>query len=370
MSKSLKNFISIDEALQRYSSRQLRLAFLMLQTWSNRMDFRESAMQEVRNAEDKLNNFFNTVKAHMRTHAARGPGFSDGQHHYGKHEKALIESLTDAQVDFRKALCDSFDTPTAMSVLLSLVTRVNVYEKEAGRAGVNAGVLEAVARWVSEMLRMFGLGQGAVRETDIGWGNSDATGQSAGGDGATEDREAILLPYLDTLSSFRSAVRSHALESKPPQVDLLKLADRLRDQDLVDLGVALEDNEDGKTAMLKLVPAEQLRAARDEKSRVAAEKAARKEETKRRQEAERLEKLRKSSVPPALLFKPKSQGGLAEEDEWKAWDEESGLPTVDGKTGEEISKKRRKACEKELATHSKAHEEFLKLKERGEVKGL
>lgn len=54
MSKSLKNFISIDEALQRFSSRQLRLAFL-LQSWSNRMDFRESAMQEVRSAEERFN---------------------------------------------------------------------------------------------------------------------------------------------------------------------------------------------------------------------------------------------------------------------------------------------------------------------------
>jgi cysteinyl-tRNA synthetase len=54
MSKSLKNFISIDEALQRFSPRRLRLAFL-LQSWSAKMDFRESAMAEVKGVESTLN---------------------------------------------------------------------------------------------------------------------------------------------------------------------------------------------------------------------------------------------------------------------------------------------------------------------------
>ena len=54
MSKSLKNFITIDDALTRYSARQLRLAFLT-QTWSNKLDFKESSMQDMRNAEDAFN---------------------------------------------------------------------------------------------------------------------------------------------------------------------------------------------------------------------------------------------------------------------------------------------------------------------------
>lgn len=54
MSKSLKNFITIDQALQQFSARQLRLAFL-LQLWSARMDFKDSAMAEVRNVESTFN---------------------------------------------------------------------------------------------------------------------------------------------------------------------------------------------------------------------------------------------------------------------------------------------------------------------------
>jgi cysteinyl-tRNA synthetase len=54
MSKSLKNFITIDDALNTYSARQLRFAFL-LQNWAARLDFKESGMQEVRSAEGLLN---------------------------------------------------------------------------------------------------------------------------------------------------------------------------------------------------------------------------------------------------------------------------------------------------------------------------
>jgi len=54
MSKSLKNFITIDDALEKYSARQLRFAFL-LQNWNARLDFKESSMQEVRSAESLLN---------------------------------------------------------------------------------------------------------------------------------------------------------------------------------------------------------------------------------------------------------------------------------------------------------------------------
>ncbi|CAO1626553.1 unnamed protein product [Sympodiomycopsis kandeliae] len=361
MSKSLKNFISIDEALERFSGRQLRLAFL-LQTWSSRMDFSESAMSEVHNAEKQISKFFVTVKTQVRSATSRGSSWSDGQHHYGSAEKELVKTLTQAQLDFRKALCDSFDTPTAMRVVLDLISATNVYERER-RQDPNVRVLQNIAGWVGEMLRMFGLGEGAVREGDIGWGEREGVdGESSS---SSADRETLLIPYLEALSSFRSSVRSLA-RSGAPHSELLKLADRLRDEDLVDLGVALEDNADG-TAMVKLVPAEQLRAERAEKERLEQEKQKRKAANAARESALKAEKLRKSKIPPHLLFKPVSQGGLVEDEkEFSAWDEK-GIPTIDGKTGAEVSKKKRKGYEKEYATQERVYKEYLEAKERGEV---
>lgn len=54
MSKSLKNFITIDDALTRYSARRLRFAFLN-QPWSSKFDFKDSGMTEVAGYEATLN---------------------------------------------------------------------------------------------------------------------------------------------------------------------------------------------------------------------------------------------------------------------------------------------------------------------------
>ena len=54
MSKSLKNFITIKEALEKYSSRQLRLAFL-LHAWNATLDYSEQTMREALHWEKAFN---------------------------------------------------------------------------------------------------------------------------------------------------------------------------------------------------------------------------------------------------------------------------------------------------------------------------
>lgn len=52
------------------------------------------------------------------------------------------------------------------------------------------------------------------------------------------------MPYLRTLSSFRDGVRGLAIGKGDTALrDILALCDRLRDIDLVPLGVALDDQE-------------------------------------------------------------------------------------------------------------------------------
>ncbi len=52
------------------------------------------------------------------------------------------------------------------------------------------------------------------------------------------------MPYLRTLSSFRDGVRQLAMKKGDNALkDILALCDKLRDVDLVPLGVALDDQE-------------------------------------------------------------------------------------------------------------------------------
>ena len=52
------------------------------------------------------------------------------------------------------------------------------------------------------------------------------------------------MPYLRTLSAFRDGVRRAAMQrSEGALKEILSLCDKLRDVDLVPLGVALDDQE-------------------------------------------------------------------------------------------------------------------------------
>ncbi|KAL8287549.1 hypothetical protein RQP46_003407 [Phenoliferia psychrophenolica] len=348
MSKSLKNFITIDDAVARHSARQLRFAFL-LQTWNAKLDFKEANMQEVRVAETTLNNFFANVNSYV-AEAKADPVASDGHHHYEQPERDLLAKLEESQLAFREQLCDSFDTPKALGTVLDLVSVSNVY-LSGGRSKVNTPAVAAVAEWVTRMLRMFGLGEGSPVDATgakvVGWGVAPTAGQDD-----SADRETTLRPLLKALSTFRDKIRKLAMEGKPAS-EILALTDQLRDFDMVELGVALDDQEDGQ-ARFKFVDPETLRKARDEKAAIAAEKLARKATAAAAAEAKRLEKLEKGRVAPQDMFR--APGG-----EYSQWDD-AGLPTHD-KEGVEVAKSKRKKLEKEQGVQKKLHEEFLKAQE-------
>lgn len=221
------------------------------------------------------------------------------------------------------------------------------------RKETNVIVLQSVADWTTRILRIFGLGSGP--ETDyrgkrvIGWGQARVAGQE---DGAGGDREAILMPYLRALSTFRDGVRTLAMKPDAQVSDILALCDQLRDQEMVDLGVALDDQEDGK-ALVKLVPAEQLRAARDEKAAAARDKADKKAASQAAAEKKRKEKLEKGRTPPSELFKT---------EEYSKWDQD-GMPTHDAK-GEEVTKSKLKKLKKDYDLQQKLHEAFLSDQQR------
>ncbi|KAG7099644.1 hypothetical protein E1B28_001470 [Marasmius oreades] len=342
MSKSLKNFITIDEILQRYTARQLRLAFLT-QLWNAKVDFSESLMAgEVKNLETTLNNFFTTVKALVSQARANG-SVSDGYHHYELPESQLAARFHETQSAFRSALCDSFNTPDALDAIRDIVSRTNTYINFRGK-NMNIGVVENIARWTGAMLRMFGLGEGESYE--IGWGQERKAGE-------TVNQEEVLMPYLRVLSSFRDGVRKIAMAKGDSALkDILSLCDKLRDNELVPLGVALDDQEDGQ-ALVKLEDPAELIRVRDEKKAQAQAKAAKKAAAAEVEHQKRLQRLEKGRVPPEQLFKPPN----VTEGTYGSWDE-VGIPLTDGE-GKELSKNQAKKVQKCYADQRRLHEEFL-----------
>nr|XP_054380101.1 cysteine--tRNA ligase, cytoplasmic isoform X4 [Pongo abelii] len=297
MSKSLKNFITIKDALKKHSARQLRLAFLM-HSWKDTLDYSSNTMESALQYEKFLNEFFLNVKDILRA-----PVDITGQFEkWGEEEAELNKNFYDKKTAIHKALCDNVDTRTVTEEMRALVSQCNLYmaARKAVRKRPNQALLENIALYLTHMLKIFG----AVEE-------DSSLGFPVGGPGSSLSLEATVMPYLQVLSEFREGVRKIAREQKVPEI--LQLSDALRDDILPELGVRFEDHE-GLPTVVKLVDRNTLLKEREEKRRVEEEKRKKKEEAARRKQEQEAAKLAKMKIPPSEMF-------LSETDKYSKFDE-------------------------------------------------
>lgn len=340
MSKSLKNFVTIQEALQKYTANQIRWMFL-LHSWDNVLDYKDSTMTEAISVERTFNNFFVNVKAIIHECKAKVEEFTS-ENNFTTLESDLLSGLLDCQKGVHASLCDNFDTVNAIQNMLDIISKTNIYITQKGREKqkFNVQILEKIAKYLTKIVKIFGLTPDI--DAPIGFVDSSSKGNNA---------EEILMPYLHTLSSFRDNVRSLAINKKEHK-EILTLCDKLRDEDLVDLGVCLDDREDGH-ALVKLVDRETLIKQREEKLEKERQKRLQKEAKQRAAAQKRAEKLAKGKTPPSELFKDEASLKLYSE-----WDER-GIPTKDI-NGKDLSKSATKKINKLYDNQVKLHEEYKK----------
>ncbi|KAG7285787.1 hypothetical protein NEMBOFW57_008081 [Staphylotrichum longicolle] len=392
MSKSLKNFQTIQDALATtYTARNMRIVFLMGR-WNDGVEISPDMRKQADNWESTVDNFFTNIKAKL---AEAGPdGIKDLSLEEGT-GKGLLAELEQAKKDLDAALRNSFDTPGAMQVILRLVRNANIYMNDKS-AEPSLAVVEAVARWVTKVVGVFGLDASAQAPySGLGWASAGAAAaanvdpqtavkpyaaayakvkadvealklSAASVQGLLEqqtpdsefaeleksgerDLEKLALPYLRATSRLRDELRAIVATLDPtPKQAVLALSDRIRDYDLTDLGVQLDDQTD-KPSLIKFVPAAKLIAAREEKAAQLAEKARQKEEARKAREKAEEEKWAKAKVSPLEMFK-----GDAKYQEWDA----EGLP-VKLADGSEVPKSQVKKLKKEWERQKKLHEEYL-----------
>ncbi|KAJ2156724.1 cysteinyl-tRNA synthetase [Coemansia sp. RSA 552] len=338
MSKSLKNFITIKEALKKYSARQIRMFFLLSQ-WNAPLNFGARSMEEAVSVEKMLGNFFANVSALMRDSRLRKQQ-SGGERLTHEPELELLEALNDARAEVHRALLDSFDTPAALHAIQGIVSRTNAY-LQRGRDSIDPQTIQTVVQYVSKIVRVLGLANEDPGQA-VGWG---LAGQGAGG-----DREAVLLPVATVLSDFRDAVRELAL-SGGDKKSLLELCDRIRDQDLPELGIVIDDHGDGR-ALVKIADPEELRRDRERRAAEEAERQRAKQLKAEEAERKRLERLEKGRVAPQDMFRTPEMCEL-----YSAWDEQ-GIPTKD-KAGEDLPKSKAKKLAKEHKAQEALHKKYL-----------
>ncbi|KAL2259837.1 hypothetical protein VTK26DRAFT_6336 [Humicola hyalothermophila] len=392
MSKSLKNFQTIQDALATtYTARNMRIVFLMGR-WNDGVEISPDMRKQADSWETTVDNYFANIKAKLAAAGSAADGVKDLSLEEGT-GRELLDELEQAKKDLDAALRNSFDTPSAMQVILRLVRSANIYMNKSAEPSLPA--LEAVARWVTKIVGIFGLDAAARPPYDgLGW---SSTGAAAGNvepktavkpyaeayakvkadvqalnldtssvqtllaqqapetefaeleKAGERDVEKLATPYLRATSRLRDELRAivSSLEPKTKQA-VLALSDRIRDYDLTDLGVQLDDQLD-KPSLIKFVPAAKLIAAREEKVAMLAEKARQKEEARKAREKAEEEKWAKAKVPPQEIFK-----GDAKYQEWDA----DGVP-IKLADGSEVPKSQAKKLKKEWERQKKLHDEYL-----------
>jgi len=334
MSKSLKNFISIKEVLQKYSARQVRLLYL-LHSWKDTMDYSENTMEVALDFEKTLNEFFLSVKDMVRGVPSEG---YESWSKWTSEEVKLNNKLLQKQAGVHECLCDNIDTRGSMDHIRELVSATNTYMsgvRQAKRQAARALLLK-VANYITDLLKIFGA---ISKEQNIGFPQGGSQGANL---------EEAVMPYLSAFADFRDKVRMTAREHKA--TDILRECDKVRDDTLPNLGVRLEDHE-GAPPVIKLVDKETLLRERAEKLRIEEQKKAEKERKRKEKEAEQLAKEAQKKIPPSELFRKDT-------DKYSEFDER-GIPTKDAE-GKDLAKSALKKVMKLYEAQEKKYKEYLK----------
>merc|ERR1712131_38875 len=339
MSKSLKNFITIKDALAKNTARQLRLAFLM-HSWKDTLDYSANTMESAVQYEKFMNEFFLNVK-----HILRAPVDITGQ--FEKWESAEMElnhSFYERKSAIHDALCDNIDTRTTLEEMRALVGQSNSYiaSRKNSKLLPNRMLIKTIAVYLTDMLKVFG----AIPETA-------SIGFPVGGSDGAVDLESTVMPFLKVLSDFREEVRKIAREQKVTEV--LTLCDVVRDDTLPELGVRLEDHE-GLPTVVKLVDRETLLREKEEKIKMEEEKKRKKEEALKKKQEQEAAKLAKMKIPASEMFR-------SETDKYSIFDD-TGFPTHDAE-GKELSKGQAKKLRKLYEAQEKLHRDFLQTSQNG-----
>lgn len=175
MSKSLKNFTTIREMLDKFTASQLRLFFLRKCTWADSQDLTDLALLEAVEADrffrDSLlilrtalpdmadpvvdlaqTNLTPTADTETKTGRERVVRYPARRPDAGAWRSAFQQS----QVTIAKALCRTFDFSKALTELTRLLTQARILV-HCGRTSVSPTLMLQVVEYAQALLQLFGL---------------------------------------------------------------------------------------------------------------------------------------------------------------------------------------------------------------------
>lgn len=152
MSRSLKNFITIDEALQSNSPDELRMLFLLHQ-WNLPMDYSDDTMIDAKYYVDFFKNFSKQIKSIMiRKNCKYFKKFSSNEMEYSK-------IFINAKKDIDLALRTNLNTSRVIMILRDLGRETFQYVErtEISEGIICTRLIELVNSYITKLLGIFGM---------------------------------------------------------------------------------------------------------------------------------------------------------------------------------------------------------------------
>ncbi|ORM40534.1 putative cysteine-tRNA ligase [Babesia sp. Xinjiang] len=228
MSKSLKNFISIKQLLTRYNKRQIRLLFL-----SSRHDGTlnynpgPQGMAEAIAIDETFFNFFSLLNARLDKR--------ENVQKLEEHDVKLAADFDKLKETVHEAFLDNFDTPKVLQAICSFISTLNSY-LSAPHAYLKQAQGISIKNYLYNILEVLKL-----MDPGTEYGQEQSNEKTVSG------------PLLEHLVDLRAKTRLFAQKCmKTKEVDvektieLLKHCDKVRDEQLPELGILLEDRDDGE----------------------------------------------------------------------------------------------------------------------------
>ncbi|XP_044143901.1 probable cysteine--tRNA ligase, mitochondrial isoform X1 [Bufo gargarizans] len=194
MSKSLKNYITVKEFLQSFSSDEFRM-FCLRSKYKSAVEYSKDSMNEATSTLKIISSFLNDANAYLKGQLVCEP----------VQEDILWQRLTETRVNVKAALADDFDTLRAVDAVMDLIHHGNRQLKTVSKGVPQARsplVYGAMVSYVEQFLDILGI---SLQEEQV----------SVDG-----KQSALLLNVVDEIVDFRSIVRNFALASEVTVQDL------------------------------------------------------------------------------------------------------------------------------------------------------
>jgi cysteinyl-tRNA synthetase len=228
MSKSLGNFRTAREVLEKFPATAVRLFFLM-KHYRGPINFSPEPLEHALKARERLNIAYSLLRRRLdvsgstelaevsptRLAEAGEASLSPGRDNPSGEAKSFAELLTKFRHDFMAAMDDDFNTPEAMAVIFDLIRETNRW---AGRANLTAAELSVLVDAKSLLDE---------------WNSFLGVIETSGAKGAIDQTrvDAIIKILLEVRQEMRQAKN-------------FKVADQIRNR-LKEAGVIIEDGPEG-----------------------------------------------------------------------------------------------------------------------------